>query len=349
MTDSQWRDLKYLIEGRSIGYQPAGFIIDSPWIPGWYGISVVDYYASDELWLKANLAAVSRFPDIWFLPGFWSEYGMCTEPSAFGSRMIFNEKSLPHAMKIIDDVAQAASLPQPDVRTDGLLPFMISRLRNNNAKIRDNGHEIRFAVSRGPLNIASFLMGTTEFMLALATDPDASHKLLRKITDFVCDWLLWQKECFPTIEGSLILDDLIGFVGVTEFDEFVTPYLRRIFSCLGSEVRFLHNDAEGLITAGKLNELNVNMFNFSFNHSMDNIRKLAGKDVVLVGNIPPRDVLADGSETDVENAVKKSCRELADHCAVIWSAGGGMPPGVKDKNIIAFKAAVEKYGDKIKL
>jgi uroporphyrinogen decarboxylase len=349
MRDSQWHDLKLLVEGRDIGYQPVGFIIDSPWIPGWDGISVIDYYASDELWLKANLKAVNTFPDIWFLPGFWSEYGMCTEPSAFGSKMVFHEKNLPHASRILQRIEDADSLPQPNVRTDGLLPFMISRLRNNQSVIRENGHEIRFAVSRGPLNIASFLMGTTEFMMALTTDPEGSHKLLNKITGFICDWISLQKECFPSIDGTFILDDLIGFVGETEFDEFVTPYLKRIFRSAGSDINFLHNDADGLITARKLKELNVNMFNFSFNHSLSEIRELAGPDVILVGNIPPRDVLANGNPKDVENAVMSACRNINPHKGIIWSAGGGMPPEVRDENISSFAEAVRKYTDKAKL
>jgi hypothetical protein len=37
--------------------------------------------------------------------------------------------------------------------------------------MRELGREIRFSVSRGPLNIASFLMGMTEFMIALKTKP----------------------------------------------------------------------------------------------------------------------------------------------------------------------------------
>ena len=90
-----WNDLKSLIDGKDIGYQPVGFIIDSPWIPGWYGISNIDYYSSDEQWLRSNLKAISSFPEVWFMPSFWSEYGMCTEPSAFGSRMVFLENSLP--------------------------------------------------------------------------------------------------------------------------------------------------------------------------------------------------------------------------------------------------------------
>jgi uroporphyrinogen-III decarboxylase len=342
MRNSSWNDLLTLIEGKKLNYRPVGFIVDSPWIPGWYGIPVIDYYASDEQWLKSNLKAINTFPDIWFMPGFWSEYGMCTEPSAFGSRMIFLENNLPHAEKILADISDADRLPQPNVKTDGLLPFMINRLKHSEDTIRDADHQIRFAVARGPLNVASFLMGTTEFMMALALDPEGSHRLLRKITGFICDWLAWQKECFPSINGILLLDDIIGFVGETEFSEFVLPYFRKIFSSTGAKVRFLHNDAEGLITAGHLNEMGVNVFNFSFNHSLGEIRELTGDNVILVGNIPPRDVLAAGNPDQVVEAVKKASGEIIDHDRIIWSAGGGMPPDVKNENIKAFIKAVKE-------
>ncbi len=343
MRNSSWDDLISMINGKKLNYQPSGFIVDSPWIPGWYGISTVDYYSSDDLWLKANLKMISTFPEVWFLPGFWSEYGMCTEPSAFGSRMIFLENSLPHAERILSSIEGADSLPKPNVKTDGLLPFMISRLRNNERAIRESDHQIRFAIARGPLNIASFLMGTTEFMMALAMDPDNSHKLLNKITDFICDWLSWQKECFTSIDGVLILDDIMGFVGEGEFREFVMPYFKKIFNCTGAKARFLHNDAEGLITAANLNEIGVNMFNFSFNHSMGEIRQLAGPEVILVGNVPPRDVLAGGTPEQVDEAVKKSCDEISSRERIIWSVGGGMAPEVQDVNINAFIKAVKNY------
>jgi uroporphyrinogen-III decarboxylase len=343
MHNSSWNDLIKMIEGKKLDYQPIGFIIDSPWIPGWYGISTIDYYASDDLWLKSNLKAVDTFPELWFMPGFWSEYGMCTEPSAFGSRMIFFEKGFPHAEKLLTSLEGVDSLPQPNVKTDGLLPFMINRLKNNEMEIREADHQIRFAVARGPLNIASFLMGTTEFMMALAMDPDGSHKLLKKITDFICDWLNWQKECFPSIDGVLILDDIMGFVGEVEFNEFVIPYFKKIFASTGVKVKFLHNDAEGLITAKNLKEMGINMFNFSFNHSMGLIRDLAGPEVILVGNIPARDTLAAGTVHQVDEAVKKAFGEISNHERIIWSAGGGMPPGVQDTNIYSFIEAVKKY------
>ena len=343
MRNSSWNDLIRLIEGEKLNYQPVGFIIDSPWIPGWYGISTVDYYSSDDLWLKSNLKAAETFPEIWFMPGFWSEYGMCTEPSAFGSRMVFWENNLPHADKVLSGIEDIDKLPQPNVRTDGLLPFMIRRLKNNEKAIIESGHQIRFAIARGPMNIASFLMGTTEFMTVLAMDPDNSHKLMGKITQFICDWLSWQKECFPSIDGVFVLDDIMGFVGEAEFREFATPYFKKIFDVAGTKVRFLHNDADGLITAANLKEMGVNMFNFSFNHSMGEIRELAGPEVVLVGNIPARDILAAGTPEQVGDAVKKAFGEISTHERIIWSAGGGMPPGVNNENINAFVKAVREY------
>ncbi|MGD0341905.1 MAG: uroporphyrinogen decarboxylase family protein [Bacteroidales bacterium] len=343
MRNSFWEDLLKLVEGKKLNYSPAGFIIDSPWIPGWYGISTIDYYSSDDLWLKANLKAINTFSDAWFIPSFWSEYGMCTEPSAFGARMIFLPKSLPHAEKIIKSIEEVESLPQPNVKSDGLLPFMINRLKHNEKAINDADHQIRFAIARGPMNIASFLMGTTEFMMALAMDPEGVHKLLKKITDFICDWLSWQKECFPSIDGILILDDLMGFVGEAEFQEYAIPYFKRIFSATGAKVRLLHNDADGLITAKHLKDMGVNLFNFSFNHSMGEIRSLAGPEVILLGNIPPRDVLAGGTPRQVDEAVKKAFGEIKNYDRIIWSAGGGMPPDVKSVNIRAFLEAVKNY------
>jgi uroporphyrinogen-III decarboxylase len=349
MRNSAWNDLVDLISGKKLDYQPVGFIIDSPWIPGWYGISKIDYYSSDDLWFKSNLMAANTFNEVWFMPGFWSEYGMCTEPSAFGSRMIFLENNLPHAEKILSGIGDLDRLPIPNVITDGLLPFMINRLKNNHENILRNDHQIRFAVARGPLNIASFLMGTTELMTAIGMEPNATHKLLGKISDFICNWLAWQKECFPSIDGVLILDDIIGFVGEDEFREFVLPYFKRIFSCTGSKVRFLHNDSDGLITARYLKEMDVNMFNFSFEHSLGEIRKLSGQEVVLVGNIPPRDILAGGSPEQVRTAVSKAFKETNDFSRIIWSAGGGMPPNVSKDNILAFIDAVKENFRKLKI
>ena len=135
---------------------PVGFIVDCPWLPGWCGRDIADYLSSETLWFEANRKAIETFPDVWFLPGFWSEFGMCTEPSAFGTRCTFPRNEFPFAEPIIKEVEQIADLQAPDPRADGLLPFMLNRLRWAQPHIEAMGHKIRFSVSRGPLNVATF-------------------------------------------------------------------------------------------------------------------------------------------------------------------------------------------------
>ncbi|MBI9018669.1 MAG: uroporphyrinogen decarboxylase [Phycisphaerae bacterium] len=341
MNHQQWQQLLDIIEGKKFDEIPIGFIIDSPWLPGWAGCSLIDYYSSDRIWLDANFKAINTFPDITFLPGFWSEYGMCTEPSAFGSKMVWSPTNLPHAMKTISDISEIDRLTKPNVKTDGMLPFVINRLKNNQQEIQDNGHQIKFAISRGPLNIASFLMGTTEFLMAMMIDPKACHKLLALVTDFVTDWIDWQMTCFSDIEGILLLDDIIGFVGKKQCQEFVVPYFQKIYKGFDAKVNFLHNDAAGITSAPFLEEMNVNMFNFSHEHTLTEMKELTGNRIALLGNIPPRDVLAAGSAEQVAIEVQKTMASIADHSRVMLSCGGGMPPDVSTENIRAFQRACQ--------
>jgi uroporphyrinogen decarboxylase len=58
--------------------------------------------------------------------------------------------------------------------------------------------------------------------------------------------------------------------------------------------------------------------------------------LTILGNIPPRDVLAKGSPADVRAAVQKLLGETPDKSKLILSCAGGMPPGVSTENIRAF-------------
>lgn len=347
MTNDQWELLLKTVHGETPAKPVTGFIIDSPWLPGWAGYTTLQFYASEEIWFNAYQKAIHTFPDIIFLPGFWSEFGMCTEPSAFGAKMVWNEFNLPHADKIPGSVAEAGKLKIPNPKTDGLLPFVIQRLTNYENAIREMGHEIKFAIARGPLNIASFLMGTTELMTGFMMDPENSHQLLETITRFTIDWIGYQKEKFPSIEAILLLDDIVGFVGDDECREFAVPYIKRIFSAFDSKLNFFHNDAQGLISTPYLKEMGVHLFNFSFEHSMKEIRELAGDEIALIGNLPPRDVLAAGTPEQVREETRKMIHEFGDKKRVIWSCGGGMPPGVTTENIIAFKETIDTEVPKI--
>jgi uroporphyrinogen decarboxylase len=342
MKEIHWENLIKIIEGETMREKPVGFIIDSPWLPKWYGSKIIDYYSDPEVWFNSNLQAMKEFPEVMFLPGFWAEFGMCTEPSAFGAKLVWSENDFPHPNKIIADPESFSGITKPNVLSDGLLPFAINRMQRYEDRLKQNDCRYRFATSRGPLNIASFLFGMTDFMLALAINPEETQKGLTTITDFVIDWLSLQLEKFRDIDGILILDDVVGFLGESDFETFVLPHMKRIYTTFNAKVNFFHNDASGLVSAKYLKEIGVNLFNFSFDHSLNDIRSLAGDSVTLLGNIPPRDILATGSPSDVRASVRNMIQPCANHSRIIWSCGGGMAPDTPTANIKAFIQAVKE-------
>jgi uroporphyrinogen-III decarboxylase len=335
VTNQQWHDLLNVIGGAARSRPPIGFIIDSPWLPNWFGCDILDYFTSDELWFEANRKAIETFPSVTFLPGFWSEFGMCTEPSAFGARCIFPRNELPFAEKVLRDIAQVDDLPEPNPATDGLLPFMLNRLQRARPRLEDLGHKIRFSVSRGPLNVASFLMGTTEFLIALKTDPDKAHKLLRRVTSFLRKWHGLQRETFPSIDGMLLLDDIVGFIGEKDFKEYALPCFKQLYANAGT-VKFFHNDAACAQSIRYYPEIGINLYNPGIFNTLAELRQMSAHRLGILGNIPPRDVLAKGSATEVRAAVQKLLSETTDKSKLILSCAGGMPPGVSTENIKTF-------------
>ncbi len=341
MTDSNWEKLTRIVAGEVLPDLPAAFIIDSPWLPNWAGYSISEFFTDDEVWFKCHLKAAEMFPDVIFLPGFWSEFGMCTEPSAFGARCTFPENEFPHAHRIIHDPAEIDRLPAPDPSTDGLLPFMLKRLVKYRPLIEQAGQKIRFSVSRGPLNIASYLMGTTEFLTLLLMEPDRAHRLIKGITDFLIRWHDLQARTIDTIDGIFMLDDLIGFMNREQFEEFGLPYFKELYN-RSVEIKFLHNDAPCRESAPLLGDMGVNLFNMGIDVALEELRELTGDGISLMGNLPPRDVMASGTPVQVKEETVRIFGKLKNSPFILPSCGGGMPPGVTTIQIEAFRDALRK-------
>lgn len=342
MTENQWGLLCDIVDGNTSRHE-IGFIIDSPWLPGWYNIPIIDYYTSDELWFSANKKAADTFPDVIFLPGFWAEYGMCTEPSAFGAKCIFPQNDFPNVNHLSFKDNNFEKLVKPDPSTDGLLPFVVNRLKLMQNRVQKAGYIYPFAISRGPLNIASFLLGTTEFLMLIKLEPEKAHIILQVITEFICDWLEYQLQKFTTMDGIMILDDIVGFLGKEDFIAFAYPNLKRIFTQFSVKVKFFHNDAPCTVSAPFLHEIGINMLNFGIDTDMNEMRNLCGPSIVLVGNIPPRDILAKGTPDEVRASVRSQINIIKDKSRIIMSCGGGMPPGVSNDNLEAFIDEVRTF------
>ncbi len=220
----QWTQFRRAAKREAGAETPLALIVDSPWIPGWAGMSHLDYFLDPAQWLEANLRVMGEFPDVIFFPGWWVEYGMGIEPSAPGSRLHLwpdRPSDQTPALQRLEDVE---SWPALNPQADGLMPFALHRYRTLKQRIFDAGYTLPAVAARDPLCLASFLRGVPRLMTDLVDAPEAAHRLLEAATHTVIEWLK-AEAIGPTVEGILVLDDIVGFPSPRAYREFAHPYL----------------------------------------------------------------------------------------------------------------------------
>lgn len=345
MTPDQWNTLRRCARGENLPTVPVALIVDSPWIPGYLGLSTLDYLFAPDVWLEANLGVIREFPNIIFLPGFWAEIGMGAEPSAFGCKTLFYPDKTPQVLPLAERWETLPELDEPNPQTDGFLPYLLTLYRRARLRLNDAGHDVRIVAARGPLTLATHLVGVSEFLMGIKTDPAKAHRLLDVLSRFIVRWLEAQAEAAgPTVQGIMVLDDITGFLSPADFQTFALPYLQQIFRAFPEALKIFHNDTNNVVPYRFLRDIPVDIFNFTHLQSLARARELCGPDICLMGNIPPLDVLAQGTPEQVADAVLTAKNSLSNTTRWLLSAGGGVSPGTPGTNIHALSEAAAKLG-----
>jgi uroporphyrinogen decarboxylase len=317
----------------------AAFIVDSPWIPGFAGMSHLDYFTLPDRWLAANLMVEERFPQAVMIPGAWVEYGMAAEPSAFGCRISWREDATPSVAPVLRDLSDADRLTVPEPRTDGLMPFVLSLYRGAEAALAERGQAVRMVAARGPLALAAHLRGVTELLTDLKLCPAETRRLLEITTETVIRWLRAQASNLGSVEGVLVLDDIVGFLSPEDYREFAHPALAAVFSSFPGMVKVFHDDYPNGRIMADLADAGFDVLNFSHTLDIGVVREATAGKVRLMGNVPPRDVMANGTPAEV-SAWARECIDKTDGGrGLILSAGGGLSPGTPAANIDALVRA----------
>jgi uroporphyrinogen decarboxylase len=275
---------------------------------------------------------------------------MATEPSGFGVRFNFYDDNLPTIHPLITDMDDAeeiiGKLAAPDPRKSGLMPLLLNLQRYMVPKLSDIGENINIVSTRGPLTIASHVFSITELLMCTKADPDPVHKLLRLTTKLCKDWLEAQLDNVGTAEGILVLDDVTGFFGKEEYEEFAHPYLKEIFDAFPECLHLFHNDTDNSMCFSYMEDLGVDLFNFTHLKDIGDTRTMAGGKVALLGNIPPMS-LARNSPDEVYE-LSKTCIDRyieANGSArgLLFSVVGGVPMEAKGECIEAMVRAAKEY------
>lgn len=182
------------------------------------------------------------------VPSLCPAFGVVGIPSAFGCEVIWWEHDLPAVRPAIDgDPAQIFDLPQPDTRA-GELGRVLDTTRYF---LEQTGGclPIRATDIQGPLDSAALIAGHTTLLLAMRTDPEAVHHLLRLVTDLTIEVVQAQRalaaeygaEFVPSLHqpwlpdglGLGISNDECVMISAEMHAEFHVPYLNRLAEAFG--------------------------------------------------------------------------------------------------------------------
>jgi len=352
ITSTPWERFKQAARLGEPARAPVGLIVDSPWLPGYAGIDTRDYFLFPDTWLEINLGLLKRFPDVAWIPGFWVEYGMAAEPSAFGAKVHFHPDRPPSIEPVVSDLTFQyegkrsgsfwADVKPADPREDGLMPLGLRLYEVLDDRLQAEGLGIRMVCARGPMTVASWLTGVTPLLMGLVSDPDSVSRILDAMTTTIIRWLQAQLDAVRQPEGIMLLDDIVGMISRNHYEQLVQPHLRRIFDEFDGLIRIYHNDTPCLHLLESLVQANFDVFNFSHEMDIARVKAQMGHRVALMGNVPPLDI-GHRSAWDAggRGAVGAGVpgQRGSRRGGMILSFGGGVSPGTPPENIDALVEA----------
>ena len=269
-----------------------------------------------------------------------------------GSTGIFPENDIDHVDHyLMEDELNMDLLELPDPYTNELLKKKLEKAR----KLREHfpDHPISTFVA-GPISTAVAIRPISKLLRDLRKNPDGVKELIDFCVKANMAWARAFKDEFGPVKlmiaDPVSCDDILS---PKQIKEFSYPYLKNLTTSLYE----LNGIKPDLHICGHtkrqwedLKEFNIESFSVDNCHDLAECKDKIEDKLSLMGNVPPVDVMRNGSIDDVIESVKTCIKKGAD-CkhGYICATGCGTGPGTPKENIDAFVYAVRKYSKDAKL
>ena len=270
-----------------------------------------------------------------------------TVGQAVGTKMYFPEVGIDRvqtpAIQSLDELGKIIDI---DPYTNPVYLAILERGRI----LKDAFPEMGIATSiSGPITVASTIMPIETLLRATRKNPDGVRELL----DFAVYQSLAFAEMFAKEFGgaSCTICDPVSCADIIsrkQYVEFSRPAQEKLIEGLTKAM----GRKPGIHICGKTNPLwdemsalEVASFSVDNRESLTEAKERMGDKFVLVGNVPPVDVMLNGTIDDVIESCKDCIRQGSDSpLGYTLSTGCQVPIGTPRENFEAFVYAARKYG-----
>jgi hypothetical protein len=177
------------------------------------------------------------------IPSVCPAFGVVGIPSSFGCEVVWWDDNLPAVRPLTAiEPADILRISKPSVH-DGELDRVL-RYTDEFIRLTGGRMPVRLTDIQGPLDSAALIVGHTEFLGLMMTDPDAAHHLLRTVTDLAIDLVKTQRaavkargvEFIPSMfqpwipdgTGVSVSNDECVMISAAMHDEFSVPYINML-------------------------------------------------------------------------------------------------------------------------
>lgn len=279
--------------------------------------------------------------DKYDMPAAPSFMDLSVEAEAFGARTVYAADEVPTIIgQLVEDEDDVEKLRIPKVG-DGRTGIYVEGIRKALKLITDRPV---FGGCIGPFSLAGRLMDINEIMMQCYEDPDLVHSVLRKVTDFLIEYIHAYKNVGA--QGVIMAEPLAGVLSPPLIQEFSTEYVKEITKKIQDQ-NFLivyHNCGTYAIQLiDSILDTGCRVFHFGDSINMEEMMRLIPRDCIAMGNISPSQQFRNGTPMSVKNSTRRLLEACHKYRNFVLSSGCDIPPLTEFDNIDAFFETAQAF------
>lgn len=306
-----------------------------------YGYKMDEYAFSSEIMSNVEIESFKRFRPDSISIGI-SLRGM---GEAMGSILEFPKDAISYVKEpFVKSVNDIDKLKVANPKKDGRLPIFLEALIRTKDSI---GDEVNVGSSIvGPYSVAACLTGAENLLKWTIKFPEKVKELMEIITESNNNFI----HELANIGVSVSIADPVSsptLLGKKHFNNFSYPYLKNNIETITA----LTGKKPGIHICGKskdlwkpLSEIGISSFSIDNIEDLNEVKEIIGNETVIVGNVPPVEVINRGTKEDIYASVKECILKGKDSPkGFILSSGCQIPMYTSEENIMHFINAGKHY------
>lgn len=200
--------------------------------------------------------------------------------------------------------------------------------------------------SGAPFTLAAYMVGGGkgqfhQIKKLIWEKPDQAHLLLEKLTQLVITYLNYQISNGADVVQ--VFDTWAGICSPDDYEEFITPYMQKIFETIESKgiVPTIYYIKGGNAMTHQLGKLGADVISLDGTHNLNTVRNTLGKGIAIQGNLDP-DTLFCSHET-IQNRVKSTLQKMSGENGYIFNLGHGIDKSTAPDALRCMVSAVKQF------